>query len=255
MTKWDKELESAVLAAKKAGKVIIDNFEKDINIVHKSNKELVTEVDLHSQNIIQNILGKDFPDYNFFAEERCDRNPICGLTWVVDPLDGTHNYVAGVSNIGISIALISESSFFLGVIFFPLKSKLVYAIEGDGAYCNGKPIHVSKNSNLSQSMVAYDNQFYLKSSSLANFEKIVANIFTIRIFGVASWDMLLVAMGKIDARIFNCTKLVDIAAGCVIIKEAGGCVSDFNFLKITTNPIDVIASNRLVHHDLVEILS
>jgi myo-inositol-1(or 4)-monophosphatase len=255
MSKWSKELESAVIAAKMAGQLILDNFEKDIDIIHKSKKELVTEIDLKSQAIIQSMLKKDFPDYDFFAEEGCDDEPICGLTWVVDPLDGTHNYIAGIGNIGVSIALVSEEGFHLGILFFPVKSKLVHAIEGSGAYCNGKLIHVSKNPDLSKSMVAYDNQFYLNSDSLTNFEKIISKVFTVRIFGTASWDMLLVAMGKIDARIWNCTKLVDIAAGCVIVKEAGGCVSDFNFSNITNEPIDVVASNGLIHADLVKALS
>ena len=82
MSKWSKELESAVIAAKMAGQLILDNFEKDIDIIHKSKKELVTEIDLKSQAIIQSMLKKDFPDYDFFAEEGCDDEPICGLTWV-----------------------------------------------------------------------------------------------------------------------------------------------------------------------------
>jgi len=255
MSEWSKELECAVVAAKIAGQLILDNFEKDIDIIHKSKKELVTEVDIKSQSIIQSILNKDFPEYDFFAEEGYDDEPIYGLTWVVDPLDGTHNYIAGIGNIGVSIALVSEKGFHLGVLFFPIKSKLVYAIDGDGAYCNGKLIRVSKNTDLSKSMVTYDNQFYLNPDFLINFEKIISKVFTVRIFGTASWDMLLIAMGKIDARIWNCTKLVDIAAGCVIVKEAGGCVSDFNYSNITNEPIDVVASNGLIHADLMQALS
>jgi len=254
MNKWDKELKSAIYAVEKAGQLLNDHFEKKMSIIRKSAKEFVTEIDLESQSIIIESLKNDFPEYHFYTEESRNNKPIKGLTWVIDPIDGTHNYISGLTNVGISVALISEEDFHVGVLFFPMKSMILYAINGQGSFCNGDPIQVSKNKDLSKSMVAYDNQFHLSPDAFNKFEKITASIFTIRIFGVATWDIALIAMGKIDARIWNNTKLVDVAAGYVILKEAGGQMTDFNSQSLSLNPFNLIASNGYLHKDLVNIL-
>ena len=254
MHKWDRELNSAINAAEKAGQLLNNNFEKKISIIRKSAKEFVTEIDLESQSIIIESLQNDFPDYHFYTEESRNNTPINGLTWVIDPIDGTHNYISGLTNVGISIALVSEEDIHLGVIFFPMKSMILYSINGQGSFCNGDPIKVSNNKDLSKSMVAYDNDFHLSSDAFIKFEKIIASIFTIRIFGAATWDIALIAMGKIDARIWNNTKLVDVAAGYVILKEAGGQMTDFNSKSFSLSPSNIIASNGYLHNDLVDIL-
>jgi myo-inositol-1(or 4)-monophosphatase len=254
MAEWDNELKSAIIAVKKAGRLITERFEKTLPIIRKSPYEFVTKLDLESQSIIVDSLKIDFPDYNLYVEESRNPQVIKGLTWVIDPIDGTHNYIAGLENVGISVALVSEDEFHIGVLHFPMKALILYAICGQGAYCNRTPIQVSRNTDLSKSMVTYDNQFHLTPKTWTNFEKIVSTAFTTRIFGVASWDMALIAMGKIDARIWNCTKLVDVAAGAVILKEAGGLTTDFQSSPLSFNPTELIASNGFVHNDLVTLL-
>ena len=254
MVDWGFELKCAIAAAQNAGKLLCDHFEKRPPTIRKSENEFVTKIDLESQSLIMEALGKDFPTYQFLAEETRYHKEISSLTWVIDPLDGTHNYISGIDNIGVSIALVSKHSFHIGVIYLPLKNLLLYAIEGQGAYCNDTKITVSNNTDLKKSMVAYDNQFYLDRNILKNYERLIASAFTTRIFGVATYDIALIAMGKIDARIWNCTKLVDIAAGNVIISEAGGKMTDFKNEPLSLmNVKQVIASNGLVHDDLIKL--
>lgn len=255
MHTWDKELASAILAVETAGQLISERFGKALPIIRKSPKEFVTRLDLDSQSIIVDSLQKDFPAHHYYTEESRGPQEIKGLTWVIDPIDGTHNYIAGLENVGISVALVSEDAFHIGILHFPMKSLLLYAVDGQGAFCNGEPIQVSRNTDLSKSMIAYDNQFHLSPKTWTNFEKIVDKAFTTRIFGVASWDMALIAMGKIDARVWNSTKLVDVAAGAVILKEAGGLTTDFQSSVLSFNPTELIASNGLVHNDLVALLN
>jgi len=252
--KWSKELESAISAVKEAGKLVAENFEKQIQVIRKDPKELVTKIDLQSQSIITEALKKDFPNYHFYTEETRQEQIIDGLTWVIDPIDGTHNYIAGLDNVGISVALVSEEEFYIGVLYFPIKSIIIYAVKGQGCFCNGEQIVVSKNNDLSKSMVTYDNQFHLTSGTLKNFERLASSVFTTRILGSASWDIALIVMGKIDARVWNKTKLVDIAAGCVIISEAGGKVTNFNGEPLTLNVSSAIASNGKVHNTIVGLM-
>jgi myo-inositol-1(or 4)-monophosphatase len=252
---WQGQLDCALHAAEEAGKLIESYFEQKFNVIRKEKKELVTELDVRSQNIITSILLSGFPEYPIIAEESKSNQKIEGLTWVVDPLDGTHNYIAGLDNFGISIALISNLGVHVGVMFFPLKSKMLYAKEGFGAYCNGVRTYVSKNKNIANSMILYDNQFYLSHNSLRIFQNILQGSFTVRILGSAAWDIALLVMGKVDARVWNNTKLVDIAAGIVLVKEAKGQITDFDYKEIKFKPMDVVASNGLIHKSIVELIN
>lgn len=255
MNKFELELESAIAAAKKAGNLLSKHFGKKTHTIRKNKNEFVTKIDIESQSIIIEYLGKDFPIYKVLTEETRFQKEINTLTWVIDPLDGTHNYISGIDNVGVSIALVSQQAFHMGVIYLPIKDLMLYAIEGQGAYCNDVKITVNNNVDITKSMIAYDNQFYLNRNIFKNFERLINTAFTTRIFGVATYDIALIAMGKIDARIWNCTKLVDIAAGNVIIREAGGKMTDFKNKPLSLNVKDVIASNGLVHDDLIKLFS
>jgi len=252
--KFDKELEIACKAIKAAGKIILDNFEAEFSVIRKDVKELTTKIDLESQTMISEILKSEFPDYGLISEETREKEFSQGLNWVIDPLDGTHNYIAGLFNFGVSIALVSNNEFLLGVIYLPYFDTLIYSVKGGKSYCNGEKIFVSNNNDLSKSVVTYDNQFHLSEKSFINYQKVIDNSFTTRILGSAVFDIALVAMGKIDARIWNNTKLVDIASGIPIIQGAGGRISDYDNNELNLDLKQVIASNSLVHNQLINIL-
>jgi len=214
-------------------------------------------VDIESQRIIEEILKKSFPQFKIFTEEKIanDDYPLGELFWIVDPLDGTHNYIAGLPFYGISIALADSNSFHLGVIYLPFFDTLFWAVKQQGAYCNDAKIEVSKNKEFSKSMITYDNQFYLSQRGLKIYERLIENAFTTRITGSAVYDLSLIVNGKIDARIWNSTKICDIAAGLVLVTEAGGRMTDFEGEAVNLSCREVIASNGKVHDRVISILN
>ena len=252
--RFSKELKAAISVAKDAGLILKKYFQKNYKVIRKSQKEMVAEVDMLSQKLIVDRLSRGFPEYNIISEEIRNVESVKGLTWVIDPVDGTHNYIAGLPFSGVSIGLADENGFYIGVIYFPFEKKLFHAVKGCGAFVNGELLSVSNNSRLDKSIVNYDNQFHLTNDSFDNFKILVDTAFTVRIFGVASFDFCLISSGIIDARVWNSTKIVDIVAGTVIVTEAGGKVTDFRGEVISLNVEDVVASNGLVHDQILGIL-
>lgn len=254
---FGNELNAAKYAAKKVGRIQIDMFPNKKHVIRKSPKELVSKIDIESQSEIIHVLKKECHDYEVFSEEKTIQQayPEGKLFWIVDPLDGTHNYIAGLPFFGVSIALADIHNFYVGVIFLPAFDTLFWAVRHHGAYCNNVKIASSDNKDLAKGLVTYDNQFYLSHDSFHNYRKLVEKTFTTRITGSAVYDLCLVASGKIDARIYNATKIYDVAAGAVLVNEAGGKITDFQGRPLTTNVKDVIASNGKVHKDIMEILN
>ena len=252
---FSKELAVAISAAKEAGVLLRDYFQKPYRVIRKSYHEMVAEVDILSQNLIIEKLLKSFPEYAIISEEKSMEKNTKDLTWIIDPLDGTHNYIVGLPFFGISIALADRGNYYLGIIYFPMLDKLYHAIKGKGAFCNDDKIFTSTNNDLSKSMVAYDNQFNDSNLALNNLQLIANESFTVRIFGSATNDLCLIASGRIDARVWISTKIVDIAAGHVIVSEAGGKVTDFNGDTVGIECEQVIATNGTVHDSLISILN
>lgn len=253
---FEKELTAAKLAARGVGKFQLGSFSTKNHVIRKSSKELVSKMDIESQKIIESTLKKELPHYRVFTEEKNTQEeyPRGELFWIVDPLDGTHNYIAGLPFYGVSIALADLNHFYLGVIYLPVFDSLFWAVKKHGAYCNGRRVETSKNNDLSKSMVTYDNQFYLTPGSFTRYHRLIETSFTTRIIGSAAYDLCLIASGKIDARIWNNTKIYDIAAGATIIDEAGGRITDFKGNPLNLSASNVIASNGNVHEQIIVLL-
>ena len=251
---YNKELDTALKAAKAAGEVLKENFGKKYQVIRKSIKELVTEVDIKSQKIITEILTSHFNSDGIITEEKRLSEVKNGRKWIIDPIDGTHNYIAGLPFSGISIGFADDEEFYVGVIYFPMEDELYHGVLGEGAFCNGEPIFVSENDDLSKSIINYDNQFHLSKKSFDYYKTLTEKAFTTRIFGTATRDLCFIASGKIDGRIWNKTKICDIAAGSVILKEAGGKITTFDGSSCTIDSSQVVASNGKVHDELLTIL-
>ena len=246
-----KELDIAKSVAKEMGKIQLKNFRKNLKVIRKSQKDFVSNVDLECQNISYELLRKDF-QYEILSEEKKTQDEIeTELFWIIDPVDGTHNYISGLPNFGVSIALASKKEFMLGVIYLPYFDEMYYAVKNQGAFMNGEKIQVSKNNDLEKSMIAFDNQFYLNKKSFDVYKKIVDACFTTRILGSAVYDFCLIASGKIDARVWNNTKVFDFAAGLTILNEAGGKVTDFSGNQVNLGTHDILGSNSFVHQGLL----
>ncbi len=253
MIKDNIELNKAIEAAHKAGEVLKEHFGKKYRVIRKSPKEMVSIVDMKSQTAILEILETAFPDYGIITEEKTAHFDPNGKNWIIDPLDGTHNYIAGLPFSGISIGLVDNGQFIVGVIFFPMEDRLYYAVKGQGAYLNHERINVSQNPELSKTIVTFDNQFHLNKHSLEYYKRLTERAFTTRILGTATNDVSMTAEGKIDGRIWVNTKIVDIAAGIVILIEAGGTITNFDGSPCTMDSKQVIASNGKIHNELLEI--
>jgi len=252
---YTKELDVAKSVAKEMGKIQLKNFRKNLKVIRKSTKDFVSNVDLECQNISYELLQKDF-QYEILSEEKKTQDEIgTELFWIIDPVDGTHNYISGLPNFGVSIALATKKEFLLGVIYLPYFDEMYYAVKNQGAFMNDEKIHVSKNNDLEKSMITFDNQFYLNKKSFDVYKKIVDSCFTTRILGSAVYDFCLIASGKVDARIWNNTKVFDFAAGITIVNEAGGSVTDFNGNEINLDTHDILASNSFVHQELLTVIN
>ena len=174
--------------------------------------------------------------------------------FIIDPIDASHNLIAGLPFYNISIGYVYKNIIIFGIIYFPYSGEMYHAFLGKGAYKDNNKISVSKNLHINKSIIAYDNKFTDKS--LKNYINLVDNVFTTRILGSANRDACYVAEGVLDARIWNHTKVFDVVAGMIIVSEAGGISSNFNGENINLNQVnDVIMASKGVHSSLINLLN
>ena len=238
------------------GAIIETEKKREYKIIRKSRKELVTEIDLIVQSYVTKSLGAISDCDIFYEENKSQSSKILSKEClIIDPIDATHNLVAGLPFYNISIGYVKNNAIIFGLIYFPDSKDIYHAYKGKGAYKNLDQISVSKNIVLEKSIVAYDNQFHLDQSIMINYQKLVESVFTTRILGSANRDACFIAEGVLDARVWNSTKVYDIVAGSIIVKEAGGLVTDFSAQLINLGNINkVVMSNGGIHQELLELI-
>ncbi len=259
---YTKEKQFAIKIVKKAGKELLKYFEKidTIKINKKSKHELVTPADLASNKIIVSAIKKQFPNHGILSEETGWYQKNSDFIWTVDPLDGTTNFSIGNHFFNTSIALIYKNEIVLGITWAPFFNQLFVAEKNKGAFLNHKKIKVSNIKKPINSMIDFgytyqDDKINKKMASvhaefLLNFEH-AHNL------GAAALELAWVSMGRLEAYVLPHTKPWDICAGILMVKEAGGKVTDFKNkeYKFTENSKgNLIASNNKIHNDLVKIL-
>lgn len=244
--------ELAISIAHQAGEILRKNIGKITadDVEDKHPFDYVTEIDKACEQLIINSIKEHFPDHEILAEESGKNQNTHSYRWIIDPLDGTTNFIHGYPHSSISIALQKEDEMILGVIYDPYRDELYYAEKGSGAYCNQKRIHVSRQANVNNCLIA--TGFPFKSRHLLDrYWKVLSAIFMdvsgIRRTGSAALDLAYVASGRFDG--FWELKLSpwDIAAGAIIIEGAGGKITDFEGEKNHIWSGDVIASNGIIH--------
>lgn len=234
-----------------AGYDAIQRTRTSVSWERKEDKELVTNSDIESEKAIIDVLRRYFPESSVLSEEAGYKPGKDNLTWILDPIDGTHNFIHNIPFYAIPIGLYKDETPYAGLIFLPEFNQVYHAVKGGGAYMNGEPIRVSKTEKLRDSMIAYDNQFHRHPQMLDNLQVIQESCLTLRIFGSAAVDICNVAKGSIEARVFHRTKSVDFAAGGIMVEEAGGKISDFNGKDVTLETEDVLVSNGRIHEELL----
>lgn len=244
--------------ARKAGQLQMDYFQKNIEISSKGRKiDLVTEVDKKSEEILVNKISTAYPDHSIMAEEGSNKSNDSRYRWIIDPLDGTVNYVHGFPIFAISISLYKDNQPEYGLVYLPYFDDIYSAQKGKGSYYNDKRIHVNEVYTLKNGIIATGFPYSHQESneSLELFNKILPEAGGIRRTGAAAFDLCQVASGVFSGFWEIELNLWDIAAGILLIEEAGGVITDFNGETLRTNSEQVVAGNTNVNNRLRELLN
>lgn len=253
----DHYLKEACFIARKAGEMLKENIDSSAEIHFKGVVDLVTDYDNQAQRIIFDHLSACFPEHDFMGEEGLSRDKGREFRWIIDPLDGTTNYAHGFPVFCVSIALEREGEVILGIIHDPMREEMFSAVKGKGALLEGKEIRVSAVDDLDKSLVATGFPYDIRESEVNNidhFNHFLVRVQAIRRCGSAAMDLCYVACGRFDG--FWELKLHpwDVAAGALIVQEAGGRITDFRKQEFSIFGSEILATNGLIHDQMVEVL-
>jgi len=249
---FSKELKVAIEAAKAAGEIQLKYYKKAPKTEMKADNTPLTIADKESDAKIISILKKEFPSYSFLTEETGEIEGDKENVWIVDPIDGTKNFVAEFPLFGSSIGLQRNGEIVLGVINLPAMGDLAYAEKGKGAFSNNQQIHVSKTTDLKKAFVIPGDFIYFKKEVLDRLLPVILNSYYARSYSDLA-GYLLVAKGKADLHVDPAPKAWDLAAAKIIVEEAGGKFTDFEG-KATIRSGNCIASNGLLHETILKII-
>jgi len=252
-------LNTALKAAQKAAEIHKRYFNNNVDVRTKSSHfDLVTQADLEAEQAIARIIKKEFPNHNIIGEENEYEQTSSPYYWIIDPLDGTNNFVHGLPIFSVSIALAKDNESIIGVVFDPMRGELFKAVKGEGAYLNNDKIMVSKNKSLKQSLLItgfYHDRSHAMKRTLDNiYNFFTEGIIGLRRLGSAALDLCYVASGRADGFWEFLLNPWDFAAGSLILKEAGGKITDYNGCAIGLDPASIVASNHHIHNQMLDIL-
>lgn len=249
-----EEKAAAIMAARLAGKFLLQRFGRKLTVRHKGRIDLVTDADVSAERKIVSALRKNFPEHGFLLEEGEGEMERDGFIWVIDPIDGTTNFSHAYPFFCISIALCKGGLPLLGVVYDPLRRELFSAEKGKGAFLNGKRIRVSRAKKLVDSLLGadfpYDLGAKMKKTGM-QYSSLLEKCQGMRTSGAAALELCHVACGRIDAFFHHDLKPYDFAAAMLIVTEAGGRFTDFRGKPCTIFSREVVASNLLLHGELL----
>jgi histidinol-phosphatase len=240
-------LETALAAARAAADVLEDQFGRPQRFHSKPDSSIVTDSDIASEQIIKQIITRRFPDHAFLGEETGGTQQTSRFTWVVDPLDGTKNFMRHVPLFSVEIAVLKDDEPHIGVSHLPLMRDLLWAVRGKGVQSEQGAVHVSATEHVMDTYVSFGNlRHFDRSQNLMNLVSLLNAASQGRGIG-DSWSLHLLARGAIDIFADARTALWDIAALSVIVGEAGGTVTDLTGQPISKKTTSVLATNSLLH--------
>jgi len=252
-------LNIAVRAARAAGDIIVRNMDRldRIKVVTKQNNDFVSNVDHMSEQAIISTIKQAYPEHGILAEESGSQAENSEYQWIIDPLDGTTNYLHGFPQFAVSIALKHKNRLEVGVIYDPVSQELFTAIRGDGAKLNDKKIRVTNHKGLNNALLGTGFPYYDQSyidTYLETMKALMQKTAGIRRPGSAALDLAWLAAGRIDGFWEFNLKAWDIAAGALIVREAGGIVSDFQNKDGYLQSGDIIAAAPKVFPEMLKII-
>ena len=247
--------QTASIAARESGKIIKNQFGKKKEIMFKGRINPVTDVDMKSEAAIIEIIKNQYPDHDIITEESQIELAGSPFRWIIDPLDGTVNYSHDYPVCAVSIALEINGMIEIGVIYNPIREEFFHAVRGQGAYLNDEPIHVSKIENMEKSLLATGFPYDIRerrNNNLAQFNHLMMEAEGIRRDGSAALNLACTAMGRVEGYWEITISPWDIAAGILMVKEAGGEVADLENRPLSIYQKQVVATNGLIHAKLME---
>ncbi len=244
------ELKIAIEAAKAGAEKGLEYFNQDIPVSVKEDNTVVTKADSEAEEKIKGIILSKFPDAKFVGEEGGGDKTLEEF-WIIDPIDGSRNFVRGIPNWCVLIALFRKGTIELGVVYYPHDNNIYYAQRGMGAYLNDKKIHVSKIPTLAKSYFAFGSPRHFKDKQV--LIDLIDHTASSRAWD-ATYCACLIASGKIDAYVDGYGKLWDLAPFKVLVEEAGGRITRPNGSEWTTDGSSAVMSNGLVHDEMITII-
>ena len=253
----DQRLELAIDLARRAGALLHDGFGHAADIRHKGTIDLVTEYDLRSEKLIVDGIRQAFPQDAWLAEEGGLRGS--GDTrWLIDPLDGTVNFAHGVPIFAVSIAFARAGEPVMGVIYDPLRDELYHAVGGAGAFLNGRRLAVAHPAGLNDSLLVTGFAYDIRTSNDNNLDHYAAfalRSLGVRRLGAASLDLAYVAAGRFDGYWELSVEAWDVAAGVILVREAGGMATRCDGGgDILVPPISAVAAEPRLHAEMLAVL-
>lgn len=248
----------AMSAARLAGEVLIRRT-STLQIDYKDNtrRNLVSNIDLEAEKAITNFIRERWPDHQILAEEGGLDRKDSPYKWIIDPLDGTTNYIHGFPFFSVSIGLEFEGSLIAGVVFEPVRNDLFYAEKGKGAFLNSRPLRVSKEELLQQALLVTGFSYELRedpNSNFVHFYHFSHEARAVRRTGSAALDLCYVAAGYFDGYWELNLAPWDMAAGSLIVEEAGGMITGFKGEPFSIYSKAILASNGFIHSQMIGIL-
>ena len=241
MISISSNLNLIIKAVEKASKFVIRDFGEieKLQVSKKGPRDFVTKTDKIVEKILIEELSKSKKNYSFITEESGKiNNKDKENVWIIDPIDGTTNFLHGIPHFAICVALKSKEQIISGLIFDPIKDEMFFAEKNKGAFLNNKRLRVSNKSSLDDCLFS-SNHAGVKFSDL-----------NMRYSGCAALDLAYVASGRLDGFFQNKINLWDIAAGCLMVEEAGGVVNDIN--RFNSNNIDIKASSSTINDKMLK---
>ncbi|TSC59248.1 MAG: myo-inositol-1(or 4)-monophosphatase [Candidatus Peregrinibacteria bacterium Greene0416_19] len=246
----------ALLAIKDASAFLKKEFQMGRKGTRKNDGTFVSESDYGSEKRIIRALRKAFPDDAILSEERGELRGKNEYRWILDPLDGTHNFLAGIPIFGILLALEKKGEIVMSFCVFPLANEVFTAQKSKGAFLNGKRIHVSGQTSLRGGMVLGDPHSGLPFNVIANdMRPFHAAGARFRLLGCGPFTLTRVALGTACAAVMRAGKAWDIAAPCLLVEEAGGKVTDFEGNRWSLEPQSLVATNGRMHLQALRMLA
>lgn len=247
--------------ALKGGEIVKEGFAASKDITHKGVVDLVTQYDVQTEQFLMSELKKHFTDYALIGEESHEDIIVSSDKAIyIDPIDGTTNFIHGLPHLAISMGIWENSVPIAGVVYNPILNEMFWAQKGKGAYCNEVKLSVSSQGTLQQALIGTGFP-YAKVNKGIEYEwvlkcmtNLLPNIQDIRRYGAAALDLCYLAQGKLDAFYEIDLKPWDVAAGILILQEAGGMVSDSSGKSYHLGSKSIVASNSAVHDELTKYL-